>query len=258
LPQNLLLLQLLLLVVFSTLHYRKKLCKQTFQMVQKDKPSISKAVEIHKLPLSGTIERAIPDYSRSDDTGIWNDFNAGDESAFVFIYNRYYKELLSFGRQLCRDKQLVEDCIQDMFIDLRKKRGHLPIIKSSIRAYLYQILKNSIYDRKIKRKELHLDEGLETEKVFEIVLSEESHLIEAEEQLILSRKLQKCMQNLTPRQREVLYYLFYKNMSYDEVRVVMGFEHVKSVRNLFYSTVDILKVHMRLSTFLLFCHFASW
>ncbi|MCC5932383.1 MAG: RNA polymerase sigma factor [Cyclobacteriaceae bacterium] len=227
-------------------------------MVQKDNSSIPKSEEEHKEPSLGNIERTIPNYIREDENDIWHDFNTEDESAFIFIYNRYYKELLSFGRQLCRDKQLAEDCIQDMFIDLRRKRGHLPPIKSSIRAYLYQILKNSIYDRKVKRKELHIDEGIETEKVFEIVLSEESHLIEAEEQRILSQKLQKCLQNLTPRQREVLYYLFYKNMSYDEVRVIMGFENVKSVRNLFYSTVDILKVHMKLSIFLLFCHFASW
>lgn len=226
-------------------------------MVQKDNPSKNSRTEKHEDPQLGTIERVIPDYSREDDNGIWHDFNAGDESAFIYIYNRYYKELLSFGRQLCRDKQLVEDCIQDMFIDLRKKRGSLKNIKSSIRSYLYQILKNEIYDRKIRRKELHLEDNIESEKVFEIVLSEESHLIEAEEQRILSQKLQKCMQHLTPRQREVLYYLFYKNMSYDEVRVVMGFDHIKSVRNLFYSTVDILKVHMKLSVFLLFFNFAT-
>lgn len=186
-------------------------------------------------------------YARENEFEVWDDFNSGNESAFIFIYNTFYKELLSFGRQLTTNKQLIEDCIQDMFIDLRKKRGKLPKLKVSIKSYLFQILKHQLYDLNAKKKEFTTYNVFENEKNFEIILPNESHMIREEEQHSLLLKLNKSVQSLTVRQREVIYYMFYKNMTYEEVKTIMGFDHVKSVRNLFYQAIDILKLHIKLS-----------
>ncbi|MGF1636417.1 MAG: RNA polymerase sigma factor [Cyclobacteriaceae bacterium] len=191
--------------------------------------------------------RSSLNYSRESEFDIWDDFNSGNESAFIYIYNTYYKHLLSFGRQLSTNKQVIEDCIQDMFIDLRKKRGRLNKLKVSIKAYLFQILKHQLYDIYAKKREFSTYNELENDKNFVIILPNESYMIQEEEQNALLLKLNASVKNLTLRQREVLYYMFYKNMSYEEVKTIMGFDHVKSVRNLFYQAIDILKLHIKLS-----------
>ncbi|MCC5928481.1 MAG: sigma-70 family RNA polymerase sigma factor [Cyclobacteriaceae bacterium] len=183
-------------------------------------------------------------YTSENELHLWNDFRKGDENAFIKIYKSYFYELISFGHQFSHDKGEVEDLVQDLFIDLRNKHHKLPAIQSSLRAYLFQSLKRRIFDKHKKAKDLYL-EDIEN-KWFEIVLPVEHKIILETYEEERLKELKRAIDQLSLRQREILYYLYYKNMSYADIQTIMGLESIKSVRNLAYKAITSLKSNLNL------------
>ncbi|MCC5930272.1 MAG: sigma-70 family RNA polymerase sigma factor [Cyclobacteriaceae bacterium] len=172
---------------------------------------------------------------------IWKHFTEGDEPAFTYIYTKYFDELLNYGIQFTQEISLVEDAIQDMFIDLRRKRKQLKPIKVSLKALLFKSLKNQILMYYRTKSYIREQKFEKDEAAFEIELPFESiwiHQTDEQEERI---KLERAIKKLTTRQREVLYYHFYKNLSYIEIQDIMRLENVKSVRNLLYRSLAALK-----------------
>ena len=183
-------------------------------------------------------------FSNKSDLEIWETFKSGDESAFIYIYSKYFNELINYGNQFTTDINLIEDCVQDLFIKLRKSRSRLGVIKKSIRLYLLISLKRRLLDNKTlpnkRNKSIH-----EIAKEFEIVLPIETHLIH--EDLLTERRkmLQEAMKQLTRKQREVVYYIYYKNLSYTEAKEIMKINSEKTVRNLLYRALGSMRSVMK-------------
>lgn len=199
----------------------------------------SKVIEIKKGKLNTRQGNRSKTKFDLEDNLLWNKFKEGDESAFVHIYKQSFESLCHFGVQFA-PLNLVEDCIQDMFIDLRQKREKLPEIKNSIRLYLFQTLKRRIFNVLKKKKNKLIFEDVEKLN-FEIIPPHESLLILNQSQKITLEKLEKALKGLNEKQREVVYYFFYKGMSYEEISKMMGYEHVKSARNMVYKIISHLK-----------------
>jgi RNA polymerase sigma factor (sigma-70 family) len=191
-------------------------------------------------------------YTGISDGKIWDDFKNGDESAFIHIYSSHFRDLISFGYQFTSDKTLVEDCVQDLFVDLRRKCNKLSPIKSSIKLYLFQALKRRILDcRKKLEKFPFIDSNDDTS--FEITMPHETHIINEQVYNENVSKLNAAINKLTVRQREALYYLYFNSMSYEEIKILMGLDNVKSARNLIYKAISSLKPYIEPSTiYLLF------
>ncbi len=191
-------------------------------------------------------------FENKNDVEIWEIFKNGDESAFIYIYSKYFNELINYGFQFTNDVNLIEDCVQDLFIKLRKSRNKLGVIKKSIRLYLLISLRRRILDNKAlpKKRDKIINE---ISNEFDIVLPLETHLIN-EDILIEKRKmLQKAMKQLTRKQREVVYYIYYKNLSYAEAREIMKIKSDKTIRNLLYRALGSMRAIMKyLSVIILF------
>lgn len=179
-----------------------------------------------------------------DPLTLWSNFIGGDEDAFIGIYNLYFKDLCDFGVQFA-PVCLVEDAVQDMFIDLRKKRNVLPFINKSLRSFLFQCLKRRLFNMLKKQKKIQ--NGIMSEHCFEIVPHHESVIILNQEHKEKLEKLHKAMADLNAKHREAIYYYFYKGMGYEEVQELLGFQDVKSARNLIYKVIKVLR-----KSFLLF------
>lgn len=59
---------------------------------------------------------------RIRDYEIWQQFRQGKESAFIHIYDLYFDLLYHYSQQFSKDKSLIKDCIQDLFLDIRRNR----------------------------------------------------------------------------------------------------------------------------------------
>ncbi|WP_242206649.1 RNA polymerase sigma factor [Aestuariivivens insulae] len=181
---------------------------------------------------------SIDKYNLSNDTELWDAFSKGDEGAFIRIYNDYFKELCDFGVQFA-SISMVEDAIQDLFIDLRRRRSSLPKLKRSIRLFLFQCLKRRIFN--MLKKEKHSPSANLPEQMFGIAPSQESTIILNQEEKENFERLSEELSNLNERHREIIYYYFYKGMSYEEVQELLGFQDVKSARNLIYKIIKKLR-----------------
>jgi RNA polymerase sigma factor (sigma-70 family) len=177
-------------------------------------------------------------YQSLEDKQLWNAFRAGDEQAFIFIYETTFDRLYTYGLRIAGDECLVEDAIQEVFIDLKNNRQHIRET-DSIKFYLFKCLKRKLYRE--ASKWMHKRDGLNETNSFGFTLSHEQYLIDKqmnEEELV---RLNHAIEKLSARKKEVIYYFFYEELDYSQIQELMGLENIKSARNLLYKALDFLR-----------------
>ncbi|MFT7231845.1 MAG: RNA polymerase sigma factor (sigma-70 family) [Cyclobacteriaceae bacterium] len=190
-------------------------------------------------------------YNDLSDAELWDQFRGASDSAFDFIYQKFYDRLYNYGHQFTPDQALVEDAIQELFIDLRRRSGHLSAT-DKILPYLYNAFRRKIIRLRDKERK---NQEFDTSKSFAITLSIEDEIITNDLEREDLQKLQSAMKGLSPKYREVIYHFYYENLSYSEIQEVLGFDNIKSVRNLLYKALKSLRRGMIL--FLLIIRFFS-
>ena len=56
---------------------------------------------------------------------LWQAFKRDEIAAFELLHKKYFKILLAYGLQLNPDKDLVEDAMHDVFIELWRRKEYL-------------------------------------------------------------------------------------------------------------------------------------
>ena len=182
----------------------------------------------------------LPDWRSKDDADIWDEFKKGNRDALIYIYKAYFPELFNYGFQFNKDRDLIKDLIQDLFIYLYKKRDSIKTT-TSIKFYLFKCLRRRIKVQ-IDQKE-RFDNVLNVPS-FTIEQSPESIYIADEERIINRHEIGKTINKLPLRQREIIYYYYYENFSYKEIASILGVKQIKSARKLLYRAIDSLKKGM--------------
>lgn len=179
-------------------------------------------------------------YEGKSDLDIWNAFNTGDETAFNYIYRMYVTVLFKYGCQMCKDQNHIKDCIQNIFIDLRRKRGNLSEVQT-IKAYLFKILYRELIRKTNKGKETVTPSPEKMTQYFSIEFSQETKIIQLENQEENSYRIQTALNKLTCRQRQAILLLYEEGMTYKEISVAMDLNEVKSARKVIYRALATLK-----------------
>ncbi|WP_231561541.1 RNA polymerase sigma factor [Sphingobacterium sp. T2] len=65
----------------------------------------------------------------------WQKFIDGDIESFQKIYTTYVDDLFDYGMNICGDKELVLDCIHDLFVRLFDNKRIAK--KVNIKFYLF-------------------------------------------------------------------------------------------------------------------------
>ena len=174
------------------------------------------------------------------DSERWEAFKNGDETSFISIYTQYFPVLFNFGHQFTKDKELVKDLIQDLFIELKQKRKTLGNT-NSIKFYLLKSYRRKLLYH-IKREKLNTSkEQTFIKDTFEIELTHESRLINAQLNDEIKAKLNMALNNLTERQREILIYFFHEGLSYEEITSIMEFSRIEYARVLMSRSLSKLR-----------------
>lgn len=181
-------------------------------------------------------------FEHTDDSILWNHIIKGDENAFHVLFKRKYGTLMLFGLRLRMDRELVRDMIQELFLELWKKRFSLPPVEN-LNAYLKQILKRKIYRASEKQSKLVVrNNNLHDENE----MSYETFLIQQETNHHKKAKLEDAFKKLTSKQNEIIRLRFYKGLSYDEIAKQTGTKK-RTVYNQVHSAILILKKYMLIS-----------
>jgi RNA polymerase sigma factor (sigma-70 family) len=169
----------------------------------------------------------------------WKKFKNGDKQALSDLYHTYYPSLFQYGRKLCGDEVLTEDCIQDLFFVLWKNRNSLDDVRS-VKAYMYKSFRGKLF-RMIKKSRsgglrlLHPEtyEGEPEQSWEDIFIHQQS----TEEQ---QARLRKALEKLSSRQKEIMYLRFYKELSYEEIAEVVPLSY-QSIRNCVHASLKTLR-----------------
>jgi RNA polymerase sigma-70 factor (ECF subfamily) len=122
-------------------------------------------------------------YENKLDVDVWIAFDSGDEIAFNYIYRMYVTVLIKYGCQMCKDQFHLQDCIQNIFIDLRRKRCQLNEVQI-IKSYLFKILYWELIRKSNKSKVAVHQDPEKFLKNFSIEFSQETKLIHHEIQQV--------------------------------------------------------------------------
>ena len=68
----------------------------------------------------------------------------GDSQSFESLFNAYCQKLISFSRRYVVDKQIAENIVQDVFVNIWTNRSNLDYSRS-IKTYLFTAVKNNSY-----------------------------------------------------------------------------------------------------------------
>lgn len=174
---------------------------------------------------------------KEEDFALWNQFLEGDEKAYLYIYKLYAQDMYSYGMLFTTNSELVKDCLHDVFIKIHRNRKKLSQV-DNIRLYLLKAMKNYLFDIFDKKKELFHNDTIEP--VFSPEYTIEDKIIRQEELHYQSRKIRQMLESLTPRQKEVLYYRYMKNLTYDEIGEIMQMNY-QSILNLIQRSIKKLR-----------------
>jgi RNA polymerase sigma factor (sigma-70 family) len=168
----------------------------------------------------------------STDFGEWESLQQGDSNIFRVVYQKNIRMLLGYGYKLTTDRELVEDCLQDMFVHLWENRDKIVITKS-IRSYLMVTFRRRIY--------LKLKESVKFKNNYEL---EESNILILDssdyDRTETRDSLRKAVKLLTERQQEVIYLKFTLDFKNVDIADAMGLS-IESVYNLTSQAVKSLK-----------------
>jgi RNA polymerase sigma factor (sigma-70 family) len=159
---------------------------------------------------------------RSFGTGdgfLWNSFKQGNTEAFEVIYKRFSNSMFNYGMHLFMDKTLVEDSIQDVFVDLWNRKEFLSDT-DSIKFYLLKALKHKAL-RKLMTENKYELQFLADGFPLRLEESAESQLIVEQSASRVSEMVKRAIEELPDRQREIIEQRFYRNLSPGEISSTM-------------------------------------
>lgn len=177
----------------------------------------------------------------SSEKSLWHLFVEGDINAFSTLFKTYYSPLHNYGLKISGNSALTEDCLQNFFVYLYDSRRNLGSI-SEIKGYLFVSFRRSLFRYlKKERKFTSYEAIFENSSDFEF--SPEELMVEQEFSKAKVKTLTNLINDLSTRQREVIYLKYYSSLSTKEISEVMDISY-QSVLNTLQKAFTKLRSHL--------------
>lgn len=172
----------------------------------------------------------------------WDKVKSGDERAFSEIFTHYYPDLYLYGIKIINLPDLVKDSIQDVFVRIWERRSTLGAVHNT-KAYLIASVRRKL----LINKENYFSEYRqattisEREENFSFSVTEFMESDEISQHLRSS--LSQAINQLSERQRELIFLRFYHNLKYLEIAQIFEVNE-QTVRNLMQRAMAKLREHI--------------
>ena len=173
------------------------------------------------------------------ETKLWSELKNGSAEALKELFHRYYDELYFYGLKICKDEPQTTDSIQNVFAQLWESRQKLSDV-THVKAYLFRMLRNDLLKAQNRSIVNSLFPDVEESPETDFLLSQEDYIIEQETQTNRAALIERLLNELTPKQREVLYLRFYCNLSIAEIAETQNTEK-QSVSNTLNRSLKVLR-----------------
>ncbi len=183
---------------------------------------------------------------------LFHSFKEGDETAFKFFYDKYFKRIQSFSIQFIYDQDEAENLAQEALLHLWQSRENVESI-NGIQAFLFTYAKskclNLIRHNKVKNKfKNDLLNHKERELNIEVLNSIQFDPLELTE---LERIIHESISYLPPKTREVFIKKRFENKKNAEIAEELGVS-LKAVEAHMTKALKILKTRLSDYLFLIF------
>ncbi len=139
-------------------------------------------------------------------------FGEEDVEAFKRLFDTHYESLYRYALRYLRSAEEANDVVHDVFLQMWRHRQRIGLGRD-LRTYLYAMTRNHALDR-LKRRKVE-DRFRERPEVTD---PEEASTAESEiESRELAATIQRAIDSLPPRQREVLRLRWQQHLSYEEI-----------------------------------------
>jgi len=169
---------------------------------------------------------------------VWNKMKTGDEQSLSWLFAYFYSDLYLYGIKIFNLPDLVRDSIQDVFGRVWEKRQTLGDIQNP-KAYLIASLRRKLF-LNIQRAHLQTNTELKNEEELGFSFETQDFLEKKELSKYLKQSLIQAINNLSSRQRELIFLRFYHRLRYLEIAQVMNVNE-QTVRNLMQRTLAKLR-----------------
>ena len=164
-------------------------------------------------------------------------FQAGNMAAFSQLYDLHINILFNYGLKLTIDKELLKDCIHDIFVKLYTKKEELGTI-DNLKSYLFISLKNKLCDELRKRMYMS-DTAIEDVNAVAPTDVEDDYMEEEQRKNEFSL-VKRLLDQLSPRQRVALTLFYIEEKKYEDICEIMNMNY-QSVRNLMHRGLTKLR-----------------
>ncbi len=129
---------------------------------------------------------------------------------------------MSYGKRMSSDADQVADAVQDVFLEIWKRRATLTT-PNTIRFYLFRILRNRLIGHLTRTNDpLHQANDLTDVDDALGLPSIEASLTESDTQQQQQSRLRRAIESLPPRQQEALTLAYYHQFSNEDIAQIMG------------------------------------
>ena len=132
-----------------------------------------------------------------------------DREAFELLYHRYVRSVFGLALRRLRDRTRAEDAVQETFAAIWRSAASYKPERGPAAPWLYAIARNAIVDRFRSQVDT-------TGEVPEIVSSDPGPADRAESSFV-SWRVHRALEELPPREREVVELAYWSGMSQSEV-----------------------------------------
>ncbi len=136
-------------------------------------------------------------------------FKLDDKASLEQVYKQYWQKLYIYAFNVLREKELCEDIVQNIFIDLWTRRNDVQI--SDLKSYLYQSVKHQIFN--------HFRKSNYKKELFDklILLNSEYNIDELYEQKELKIQIRNAVSDLPEKRRIIFEMSRYEGISNKEI-----------------------------------------
>ncbi|REA63678.1 hypothetical protein DSL64_04380 [Dyadobacter luteus] len=185
-----------------------------------------------------------------EETLQWSRLRNGEQHALAYFYEKYADVLLKYGLSVSYHRELIQDCVQELFIQIWNRRQNLSTPRS-VKYYLISSLRRIIMDE-LGRGRLATDSF--PEDSLSLLEHESQDREEMEENL--NSRLIHAVRSLPARQQEVVFLRYFERMSYDDISSLTGLDY-QVLRNTIHRSIKTLHKELSLTLDLLMIIFLS-
>jgi RNA polymerase sigma factor (sigma-70 family) len=171
----------------------------------------------------------------------WQLLAKGDQQGLYACFDIFYDDLYRFGVCMYKNPELVKEGINSLFIELWRIQEKLSDVQN-VQQYVLTIYKRILYKTYQQYSRETFTNTIEEAEI-EAAISEQPYeniLIASQQDEITKKRLQKALNQLTPRQIEIVQMRYFDQISFCEISEKTGLTE-RTIYNTLHNAIKVLR-----------------